>query len=182
MSGFRDISRFVLPALLAALAIGCTSRYRLNLYLVQDESRRKVKVESTQYITDAILGSPYERDRVVRGRGNCIVLTTGSRGEEVKTTSTDIIAWDRYVRFEVYLQLPPKPAPGTIPLKNNSFVHLLGRYEKPTEEKVFLAQSGNLVIDSLSHEHLFGTIDGQFENAKDETVGFQGRFKVKYTD
>ena len=101
MPGFRNVSRYLLPVLLAALAIGCTSRYRLNLYLVQDESRQKVKVESTQYVTDAILGSPYEQDRLTRGRGNCIVLTTGSRGEEVKTTSTDIIGWDRYVRFEV---------------------------------------------------------------------------------
>jgi hypothetical protein len=86
------------------------------------------------------------------------------------------------VRFEIYLQLPPKPAPGMIPLKNNSFVHMLGQYERPTEEKMFLAQSGSLVIDSLSDKRLFGTINGDFKNSADEPVRFEGRFKVKYTD
>jgi hypothetical protein len=166
---------------LLLLLLGCTSRYRLDLYLIRGENRKKVKVESTQFIREAVLGNPYSRDKVVNGKGNCVVLTTGTRGERVGGEASDFISWDRYLRYDIYLQLPLDRPSGSIPLKNNAFLSLLGQFARPADETVYIATGGQLIVDSVTDKRLFATIDGQFANAVGEPVSFKGQFKVKHS-
>jgi len=180
MMGAHRVRITVVAAIaLLLLAGACASRYRTNLYLLRGESRQKVDIEGTQYVMDAVLGSPYEENRLVRGDGNCVIIATGSRGERLETTVTDIVAWDRYVRFEIYLQLPPTLRAEVLPLRNNAFAYLLGYFDRPIEQKVYLGREGTLTIDSLSGRNLFLTIAGRFENSVADTLGFEGRFKIK---
>ena len=172
------LGRGILIGLMIVL-VGCTSRYRLDLFLIQDEQQQKVKVESTRYVRDALLGSPFDREKLATGKGTCMVIETGSRGETMDKGEQDIISWDRYVRFELYFQLPERPTVGNIPLANNSFAHLKGHFERTVEQKVYLAENGYLAIDSLTDDHLFATVDGRYENRDGESIRFQGQFKVK---
>jgi len=125
----RSIGNRALLAMLLLLLAGCTSRYRLNLYLIQGETRSKIKVEKTEFITRAVLGDPMARDKLIPGDGNCLILITGSRGRSLDTEVQDLISYDRYTRYRVFLQLPPTVKAGSISLPDNSFVQMLGRYE-----------------------------------------------------
>ena len=159
--------------------VACTSRYRLDLYLISDETRWKIKVEQTQYIVDGVLGTPMAEEKIVPGNGNCIVLMTGTRGKNVDTDPSTLVSYDQYLRYRIYLQLPARPQTGSFELVNNSFVQLMGHYEVSADQKVFLPRMGRLVIDSISGKHLYGDIDGRFTNNQGEPVALQGKFKVK---
>ena len=167
-------------ALLAAAA--CTSRYRLEMFTVSEGHRSKIKVEKTEYVKGAVLGDPASRDKMVRGDGNCLVLVTGARGTAVDSHPEDIISFDRYERFQVFLQLPATLGPVSIPLKSHSFVNQLGRYEIGDESRMYFPLDGNLVTDSLAHNRLFGTVDGNYENSQHDTLSFQGKFKAKVAE
>ncbi|MEW6051918.1 MAG: hypothetical protein AB1644_12770 [Candidatus Zixiibacteriota bacterium] len=170
--------RSVSIAMIAVVAAGCASRYRLELFLTAEESRRKIKVEGTEYIANALI-DPTSDEKTAAGPGNCIVLILGARGERGKTPQYSAISYDEYLLYRVYLQLPVEPKPSTIPLSGNAFVQLIGRYDQPVEAKLFLPDYGTLVVDSISSHHLFGTIDGRFKNSRGEPLTVDGKFKVR---
>jgi hypothetical protein len=58
----------------------------------------------------------------------------------------------------------------------------MGRYDLPTESKIFVADSGFVAIDSVTSKDLFGTIRGRYKNRSAATLYFDGRFKVRITD
>jgi hypothetical protein len=171
-------------AALAALVLlaACTSRYRLDLFEIRGDETRKIKVEKTEYVIDGVLNTPYERDKIVPGQGNCIVLYTGARGESGEVGFGNLMGYDAYLQYRVFLQLPSRPEVTTYNLSNNAFVQLLGRYEASPEENMYLGADGTLAIDSIPKHRLFGTIDGTFKNAAGDQVKFRGQFKVKISE
>lgn len=170
----------VLCLLLTALAAGCTSRYRLDLYMLRGEERKKVGINKTEFLKDAVIGNPYSKgEKTVTGDGNCLVISTGTRGETQGGDKGDILAWDRYLQFDIYIQFPLTAPSGNIPLEKNSFLYLLGHFERSVDEAVYMPTEGVLKIDSLTDSHLFGTLDGRFENSSGEKIGFNGQFKAK---
>ncbi len=179
MSSRAIFSRTVLVLLFLTFLAGCTSRYRMELFEVRGEGQRKIKVEKTQYITGAVLADPMAAEKVVKGNGSCIVLNTGARGDMAETDKATLVGYDKYLRYMIYMQLPQNVRVETYPLDDRSFAHLLGEYELPAGEKMFLCTGGSLVVDSIPKKHLYGEIKADYENAKGEPVTFQGRFRVK---
>jgi len=168
--------------LVALFLPGCASRYRVELFLTRNYQRMEVKVEKSEYHLGAVLGDPLAENKIVPGDGNCLVIVTGSRGQTLDSGAKDLVSFDRYDRYRIFLQLPSKLTPDTLPLAGISFVQLMGRYEVELEDKMYLPTEGDLMIDSLSGDRLFGGIDGRFVNRLQEPVDFQGQFKVKVAD
>lgn len=179
MSLSRRINPVICAGILILTFLSCTSRYRLDLFLVRGEDRTRVKVEKTEYLLGAVLGDPFSEDKVARGDGNCLVIVTGSRGKNLEARPEDVVTFDRFDRYRIFFQLPATVRPDTLPLKDNSFVQLMGRYELSTEDKMYFPLEGRLVIDSAAGNRLFGTLSGSFENRLKESVSFQGKFKAK---
>ncbi|MCD6248914.1 MAG: hypothetical protein J7J98_01110 [candidate division Zixibacteria bacterium] len=176
-------SRIVLATLiLTMLTAACTSRYRLDLYLLEGEARTKIKVEKTEFMVGAVLGDPTSRNKVEQGDGNCLVLITGSRGRTLDTEAHNLASYDRYVRYRLFIQLAATVKAGSMTLKDNSLLQMLGRYEIAPEDKLYYPIGGELVVDSLAGNKLFGTIDGRFENRNGEPVALEGQFKAKTSD
>jgi hypothetical protein len=176
---FRVIA--IVFVITAALA-GCVSRYRMEMYMVINNEQKKLKIDQTEYARDVVIGNPYADHKLLPGEDNCIILRTGTRGESYSTDMTQslFIGTDEYLRTLVYLEVPGLPSADTIKLTDkNSFVQILGRYEQPTEQKIFLPTSGQLVIDSLSGNRMFCTLDGSYANREGNPLTYQGRFKVK---
>jgi len=146
---------------------------------MQNYQRTEVKIEKSEYLIGTVLGDPSSQDKVSPGNGNCLVIITGSRGRTLDTKAEDLISFDRYNRFRIFIQLPSVLAPDTFSLDGNSFVQQLGRYEVELENKMYFPIEGKLIVDSLSGNRLFGGIDGRFQNKLQESVAFQGQFKVK---
>jgi|WetSurMetagenome_2_1015567.scaffolds.fasta_scaffold160899_2 hypothetical protein len=166
-------------ALLLLSATACTSRYRLEMFMVSGEQRSKIKIEKTEYFMGVVLGDPESKDKVIRGDGNCLVLVSGNRGQGIETKREDLITFDRYERLRIFLQLPAKPQAGTISLINNSFMDRLGRYELEHNDRVYFPTDGHIVIDSVSDGRLYGSLDGRYENGNHDSLTFQGRFRAK---
>ncbi len=162
----------------ALLSAACASRYRLDLYLTLAESRQRIGVESTQYVMDAVIGNPYADDKVEVGPGNVAVVTIGTRGMRVEGRQWEALGFDEYFRCQVYLQVQPWPKPDSSVLVDRSLVHILGRYELPIEERVFLPREGYYIIDSVTDRSIFFTINGAFTNKTGDQIEFDGRIKV----
>ena len=158
---------------------GCASRYRLSLYLNMDESRRSLKIEQSQYLVNAKLGDPYGEQKVLTGDGTCLVLLTSARGDKVELPSKSLLSFDEYLKIRFFVELPNRIKTGTIDLKGHSFVQLLGRYTLQPEEKIFLVDSGTMIVDSIVKEHLFATVKGHYFNAKSRPLVFDGQFRAK---
>jgi hypothetical protein len=179
MSASNCPRAWLLALALLGLMTGCVSRYHIDLYLLEGEGRTKVKVEKTEFAIDAVLGDLMSTDKLVPGDGNCLILITGSRGRTLDPETKDLVRYDRYLRYRIFLQLPTDVTPGTISLADNSLVQQMGRYELAAEDKLYFPLAGTLVIDSLPGKRLFGTLNGRFENHLGDTVGFNGQFKAK---
>jgi hypothetical protein len=121
-------------------------------------------------------------EKVQPGDGNTLILITGSRGSAIGTKAEDLVTFDRYIRYRLFVQLPLVVKPIRVELEGHSFVQLLGHYDRPAEDKMYLPRRGTLQVDSLADERLFGTLTGDFENRLGETVGFEGQFKARIED
>lgn len=170
---------YLLTALLAA---ACVSRYRLDLYVVQENHRQRVKVEKTEVLMDSQIGDPYASRRLDPGTDNVLVLTLGARGESIASGVDQIFGFDEYYQCQVFLQLPSEVAVDTLGLADRSFVRILGRYEVPAEDKVYLSTSGDLFVDSLTSKYLYVTLDGDFQNRLGANLGVEGQFRAKVRD
>ncbi len=167
-------------ALAATLVIaGCVSRYRVDLYMLRGEERKKVDVEETAYAADSRLNDPIADPKVIPGTSSTIMISIGTRGGTSGGKDL-VLGFDEYLKYRIYVELPARPAPGSIDLVGHSFVQLLMRYELPPAQKIFLPQSGSFVVDSLKGSDLYATLNkGVWKNSVDTTVAFEGELKIK---
>ena len=173
---------FITVLLITAAFIGCVSRYSMSLYMVANDEQKKVKIDGTEYVTKVNIDDPFAANKLVPGNGNCIILRTGTRGAQYKTDMTEsfFLGYDEYLRTLVYLEVPGEPVADSIALTDkNSFVQVLGRYEQSEEEKIFLPQSGSLVIDSIAGNRMYCTLDGKYANREGTPLNYVGQFKIK---
>ena len=168
--------------LLAILAVGCTSRLRMDLFLTVDDNRRKVKVESTEYIPGATFGNPMGQTKVHPGEGNVVSVLTSTRGKRGKTGPENVLSFDETLRSRLYIQLPPVIQAGSIALDGNTFVQMLGRYDWTAASKIFLPVSGNLMIDSVTSKYLFISVNTRYLNDRQLPFEYDGRLKIKIID
>jgi len=146
-----------------------------------EEWRRKVKVEGTQYIRDAVLELRTET-KLETGIGTVMMMLVSTRGERADSNVAMLFGFDENLQCRLFVQLPPEPAPGQYGLLDSSFAQLLGRFDQPTEDKLFLADSGLMVIDSLTAKNLFGKFSGYYSNSSGVPLIFDGRIRIKRTE
>ncbi len=164
---------------IAIIAVSCSSRYRLELFMTAEEARSKVDIDQTDYFKSMVIADPNAENKLTTGPGDVVVLTINARDIHQANELYSVLKYSEYLRARVYLQFLDKPKVGSLPLPGNSFVHILGEYDKRPEDKVFLADSGTVVVDSMSSKQLYGTLHGQYKNPKGTSLLFDGRFKVK---
>jgi hypothetical protein len=163
---------------LQILVSGCASRYHLDLYLTVEEDRRQIQVESTQYVWDAVLGNPYADNKLDEGIGHVAIVTTSTRMVGDKKSLWRGFSSDEYLRCQLYMEVPYVAGSDRTVLTGKTLVHLLGRYELPIKERVFLPKEGFYSLDSITDEELYFTVDGTFTNKSGERLKFDGEFKV----
>lgn len=170
-----------IAAVVVTLAlIGCSSRYRLNLAVIEGGEHRQVQVEQTQFARRAVLGDPRSETQILPGEGNCVIVIAGARKRTLTSAGKyEVLTYDDHLQYRLYVQLPANLSAGRLPLADYSFVQIMGRYELRQEEKFFTQATGTLVIDSLAHRRAFISIDGEFQNQSGATIEVKGEFKVK---
>ena len=152
------ITRFVSLFCMLTLLIGCSSRYRLDLYLTSEGYRKKVKVEDATFLYDTALNDPYARQKTITGDASTLIITTGTRRQQTDDKRVFALGFDEYLRCRLYLQLPPMPVAGT--------VELPGIRTEPR-------------LHPITSKHLFGTIHALYRNDSGAPIQFDGQFKVR---
>jgi hypothetical protein len=89
---------------------------------------------------------------------------------------------DEYARCDIHFGLDSVVSPGSIDLKNRSYLWVKGRYDQPAASRLFLRDSGTLVIDSVTSSRLYATLSGVYVNAEKLPLRFDGQFRVKIRD
>ncbi len=166
-------------AVAALISPSCSSRYRLDLYMQLEDQRQQVKVETTEYVKDAELGNVLAEAKIRPGSGNVVVATTGARWPGDGKAGLSIMGYDEYLRSQLFLALPAAPKPDSFSLAGNSFVTILGRYDRSVEDKAFLPERGFFLIDSIASGRLYLTVDGAFRNRNGVELAVDGQMKVK---
>ena len=172
--------RLLITSTLVGLTIcGCASRYRLEFYMDADNARRRLKVEQTQYLLNAHLGDPFDDQKVISGEGKCLVLLASARGERIDIPASGVLGFDEYLKVRLFVELTDPVKPGAFDLKARSFAQMLGRYNLSPEDKIFLPDSGRMVIDSIAKEHLYASLNGKFVNSSGTPIRFDGQFRAR---
>jgi hypothetical protein len=175
---FRAGRTVYLLALIVLLGLGCSSRYRLNMYRVEGEVRRGIDVEETTFAINTKLNDPYGVPKVITGDRSTVVISVSWRGETISGGERFGLGFDRYIRYRIYMEMPMLPKPATIDLRGNSFVRLMQFYEIPPDDKIFLPVSGQFIIDSVKSDDVYATFrDGRWENKQGLAVRFEGSLK-----
>jgi hypothetical protein len=171
-----------LLVLLSAIvvAVACSSRYRLELFLAYGDVNNRVEVESTEFVEQSTINDPYAEQKLRVGDGNCLIVITETRGDAVPSKRWAFLGFDERLRCRIYVELPTAWSTGTYELEERSFVHVMGRYDQPARSKIFLADAGALVIDSLKDKRFYGTINGTYANEDGTELKYQGQFRAKY--
>jgi len=152
------------------------------LHIVDNDKSQKVKVKQTRYIRNADLGDPYHTQKIVPGPHNVAILTTSFSGRTFDSDALPGVQFDEDVRHQVYLQLSGSPALDTIDIINNSLVHLLGRYDWPLEDRIFLPLDGSCIVDSINGDKMFFTLKAAYKNSSGAPLEYDGQFKIKTSD
>lgn len=177
--------------LLALLLPTCSTRYRMDLYYLDDGARTKIDIDNATFTPDTRLNYPHDTPAIVRGDRSTAVIEVGMRGAPIDTGGLyQPLTFDRLIQYRIYLELPNTPfpnVPDTIPLDGNSYVRLMGFYEQTPNEKLYLPSTKVprdtdpiFVIDSVRSNNLYGTFhDAYWVNSKGDRIGFDGRLKMK---
>ena len=179
----RLVSLTLLGLIFLACIAGCSSRYRLDLYLAtQEMERKKVKVETTHYAPNTVLSPPEAQQQIVPGTRSTAVITTSTRGRQGAAEGGQVFGFDEYLRLRLYIEFPAPLIADTVDLGGRSYVHMLGRYELPAESKIFYPREGTLVIDSVTGDRLYASIRGIYINPDSATITYDGQFRIKIRD
>lgn len=179
----RPTRVFVPIITLTALVVlvGCTSRYALDLFVHHNSESEQVNLEDTQIHANQALGDVEANWKLVDSPNRHVLfLDVGTRGEPIETREevSIVFSFDRYLRTRLYYELPAPLAAGDIPAAGHSLVQILGIYEIPPQDKLYRPESGHLVVDSITSDWLYATIDADFVNHLGDRLGFTGRFKA----
>lgn len=159
--------------------IGCPSRYRLDLFVINNNINKKVKVAQTRFFENTSISNPFADSKLIAGESNTAILTTTTRWKKGKTDISMIISFDEYWKAHLYLQLPHTMKTGKYEIEHKSFVQILGQYDIDPKEKIFLPTSGFYTIDSLISKKAFISISCDYKNSAGKSLGFNGKFKLK---
>ncbi len=126
-------------------------------------------------------------------RGKSIALTEGkfeltpsdSVVLFVKGQSTGTHAKGKgFARFDlvetalVYVTMPNTINPGKYNIKHKSICEINGNMNYQFGENLFICQNGQVVVDSLDGERIYGRIKGTYLNTKNQSLIIDGNIKA----
>lgn len=164
------------------LLFACTSRYRLDLKLIQGEQSYTTTVESSQYVLNAALSDPYGATKWEGGDDNVAILGLSVKGRPFMKEEAKFVL-DNQLRCRLYLQLPSEYTTEVVSLPEASFLQVLGQYDWPADETIFPATGGAARIDSVANSRMFLTLlDARFANPAGRKLALYGQLKFKITE
>jgi len=177
----RHTLHITFALLLLILSAACTSRYRLDLLMaVEKEAPGKVKVVSARCLPHTRLGSPATDRKLLPGDRTALVIRTSARGETLPFSPlAKALQFDENIQTELYLEIDEPPAAGNWTLEGRSFVQVLGRFDRPAEEKLFLPEpQGWVAVDSVTTKHLYVSLLGEYRNHVGQLLTFDGKVRI----
>lgn len=160
--------------------VACSPKYSTIIDTVIDGSHRGGSVEEVKFFPASRLGNPNSRYQIQEGDGNCLIVTATCRGETTEDDFSALLAYDQYLVYRIFMQIPDSVQMSRHNLIDSSFVQLSGMYQVPAEDKIFFPDSGYVEIVEIDGSRMYARFDGHFRNTKGETLSFSGNFRTKF--
>jgi len=179
MIKIRMTRLFVLCFVLIIVSLSCASRYRMDLFLTLEQERYNLNIEQSRLLPNTILVFDQSNNRITNGIGNTSIVTVGTKVKDTIQANYPLFQMDEYLRCDLYIQFPDIIKPATSDLQENALLEILEKYEVPAEEKLFMPVSGTCTVDSITPQHIFCSVTGEFANNKGRTLTIDGAFKIE---
>lgn len=178
----RPLNTVLLLSLLW-LSAACTSRYRLELFMGIEGEQTRVRIESARFVPNTRLGTPFSDRKLLPGETATVLVRMSVRGATLPhALLSNALQFDENLQSDLYLELDQPPAAGSWPLANRSFVQVLGRFDRPLEEKIFMPDDfGSATLDSVTTKYLFISVRGTYVSQAGQHLNLTGSVRVDRT-
>ena len=167
------------PLVLILILPSCSKKYSTSMETIIQGTARNGSVEEVKFFPRSRLGVPFSRNQIEPGSNNCLIVTSTCRGKTTDDPLAALLAYDQYLVYRIFLEVPDPVTVARHDLLDRSFVQLAGAFELPPEDKIYYPDSGYVGIESIDGDKLFGVLKGSFKNTKGEEVRFTGTFRAR---
>lgn len=110
--------------------------------------------------------------------GDSIVLFVEGQGRVSGIGSEGVVGLDIGETARIYMTLPVKLQVMKYDLRFKAICEITGSLNYSHGENLFVCQSGQVVIDSLKGNDIFGTFKGSYLNTSNKSLKVEGPFKA----
>ena len=107
-----------------------------------------------------------------------IVLYIEGQGTVTGVGEAGVATLDFAETTRFYIVLPTRLSVKKYDVGNRAICEITGSLGYNPGENLFVCQSGEVVIDSLKKEKIFGTFAGKYINTRNQSMTVDGRFKA----
>ncbi|MCK5127870.1 MAG: hypothetical protein KAR42_16555 [candidate division Zixibacteria bacterium] len=173
------LKRFLIIVTLGLLLlslISCSKSYFTIAEEVHENTAIKYKTVNSFYE----MGKSIE---LTRGKfqlipGDSIVLFIEGRSTKSTVSGETFAELPTAKSARFFVTLPISIAEGKYNTTHKAICEIIGSLNYQTGEGLFTCQSGEVVIDSLKGEKLFGSITGKYRNTKNQSLTVNGNIEA----
>jgi hypothetical protein len=110
--------------------------------------------------------------------GDSIVLTIVGQGKAPGDTEGSVVRLDFAETARIYAGLPVNIRPGVYKTENRAICEITGSLAYGIGENLFVCQSGEVRVDSLTDTKIYGTIFGEYLNTSNKKLTIDGPFQA----
>ena len=107
-----------------------------------------------------------------------IVLYIEGQGTVTGVGEAGVATLDFAETTRFYIVLPTRLSVKKYDVGNRAICEITGSLGYNPGENLFVCQSGQVVVDSLKKEKIFGTFAGKYINTRNQSMTVDGRFKA----
>jgi len=107
------------------------------------------------------------------------VLFIEGEATNVAARGANFFQWKMSQTARFFVTLPPRLRAGRYDAGHHAVCEIVGSKNYQVGENLFVCQSGEVVIDSLKGNKVFGKISGRYLNTRNQSLTVDGPFKAQ---
>lgn len=107
------------------------------------------------------------------------VLFIEGEATDVATRGANFFQWKMSQTARFFVTLPARLRAGRYDAGHHAVCEIVGSKNYQVGENLFVCQSGEVVVDSLKGNKVFGKISGRYLNTKNQSLTINGSFKAQ---
>lgn len=174
----KRIQLFVVLAAVLALAFtcGCKNTYFHLTEEINDNATHRFTVKDAYYRMGKSIALTAGRFEITPGDSMVLYLEGQGRVTGVGEAGVAGLDFGQTARF--YIRLPLQPERQKYDTEHKAICEITGSYGYGPGENLFVCQSGNVVVDSLRKDKIYGSFRGSYLNTSNKSMLVEGSFRA----